>query len=264
MANTNTELNKNESTIKRIHFDQKESKEDSSEEDEESAIGDKAPDGIIKKFRNKNGSRSGSSKRISFDPLTLLLDASLVGELELIKKIIVDMPNPSAANNEGITALHNAVCVGHNDIVKFLVEFGCDVNAPDCNGWTPLHCAAACNDLEMIQYLVEHGACIFATTLNHKETAVEKCNDEEEDYEECLNYFRNIKENLHSVNNSEVYAAYNYKAQSKDELNFVKGEKLTVIRMGDEIEKEWWWCKNKEHFGYVPRNLVGLYPLVNL
>lgn len=28
------------------------------------------------------------------------------------------VPNPSAANDEGITALHNAICAGHFDIVK--------------------------------------------------------------------------------------------------------------------------------------------------
>lgn len=45
------------------------------------------------------------------------------------------MPNPSAANDEGITALHNAICAGHYDIVKYLVENGCDVNAQDSDGW---------------------------------------------------------------------------------------------------------------------------------
>jgi len=43
--------------------------------------------------------------------------------------------DPSAANDEGITALHNAICAGHIDIVKFLVKFGCDVNAQDSDGW---------------------------------------------------------------------------------------------------------------------------------
>lgn len=45
------------------------------------------------------------------------------------------VPNPSAANDEGITALHNAICAGHLDIVRFLVELGCDVNAQDSDGW---------------------------------------------------------------------------------------------------------------------------------
>lgn len=78
---------------------------------------------------------SGGSRRVSFDPLALLLDASLEGELELVRKTAGQVSNPSAANDEGITALHNAICAGHLDIVKFLVEFGCDVNAQDSDGW---------------------------------------------------------------------------------------------------------------------------------
>ncbi len=45
------------------------------------------------------------------------------------------MSDPSASNDEGITALHNAICAGHFEIVKFLVEFGCNVNSPDSDGW---------------------------------------------------------------------------------------------------------------------------------
>jgi apoptosis-stimulating of p53 protein 1 len=59
------------------------------------------------------------------------------------------------------------------------LKFGCDVNAQDSDGWTPLHCAASCNNLEMVKFL-GHGACIFATTLSDRETAAEKCEEEEE------------------------------------------------------------------------------------
>lgn len=52
------------------------------------------------------------ARRVSFDPLALLLDASLEGELELVKKTATQVANPSAANDEGITALHNAICAG--------------------------------------------------------------------------------------------------------------------------------------------------------
>ena len=72
---------------------------------------------------------SGHNRRVCFDPLALLLDASLEGELELVKKTARQVEDPSAANDEGITALHNAICAGHFDIVRFLVLFGCDVNA---------------------------------------------------------------------------------------------------------------------------------------
>ena len=233
----------------------------------ESDIRESMPPGIIKKPSSSSGSsgdeKESRSRRISFDPLALLLDASLEGELELVKKTAREVPNPSAANDEGITALHNAICAGHYDIVKFLVEFGCDVNAQDSDGWTPLHCAASCNNLEMVRFLVEHGACIFATTLSDRETAAEKCEEEEEGYRGCFDYLCNIQENLGLMNSAEVYAVYDYSAHRTDELDFGEGAKLSVLRRGDDIEKEWWWCKiSAEGDGYVPRNLLGLYPRV--
>lgn len=140
-----------------------------------------------KKGNLKTG-KANMARRVSFDPLALLLDASLEGELELVKKTATQVPNPSAANDEGITALHNAICAGHLEIVKFLVEFGCDVNAQDSDGWTPLHCAASCNNVAMVRFLVEHGACIFATTLSDHETAAEKCEEDEEGFDGCSEY----------------------------------------------------------------------------
>lgn len=89
----------------------------------------------IKKGNLKNNNSINSKRRVSFDPLALLLDASLEGELELVKRTASQVKNPSAANDEGITALHNAICAGHFEIVRFLVEFGCDVNAQDSDGW---------------------------------------------------------------------------------------------------------------------------------
>ena len=93
---------------------------------------------VIRRKKGNLKSTTGKanlSRRVSFDPLALLLDASLEGELELVKKTAKEVANPSSANDEGITALHNAICAGHLEIVKFLVEFGCDVNAQDSDGW---------------------------------------------------------------------------------------------------------------------------------
>ena len=42
---------------------------------------------------------------MSFDPLALLLDASLEGELELVKKTATEVADASAANDEGITGM---------------------------------------------------------------------------------------------------------------------------------------------------------------
>jgi len=208
-----------------------------------------------------------------FDPLALLLDASLEGELELVKRTAKQVQDPSAANDEGITALHNAICAGHLDIVQFLVEFGCDVNAQDSDGWTPLHCAASCNNLPMVKFLVEHGACIFATTLSDHETAAEKCEEDEEGFDGCSEYLYSIQEKLGTINQGAVYAVYDYEDMSPnmtDELTFKIGDKLQVMRKGDEVEREWWWAKrdtttpeSSEETGYIPRNLLGLHPRVS-
>ncbi|XP_072743042.1 uncharacterized protein [Anoplolepis gracilipes] len=217
------------------------------------------------KSSSTTGNGSGKvnlSRRVSFDPLALLLDASLEGELELVKKTAKEVANPSSANDEGITALHNAICAGHLEIVKFLVEFGCDVNAQDSDGWTPLHCAASCNNLSMVRFLVEHGACIFATTLSDHETAAEKCEEDEEGFDGCSEYLYSVQEKLGIMNNGQVYAVFDYEAQHADELSLKNGDSVVVLRKGDDNEREWWWSKLGHKEGYVPRNLLGLYPRV--
>ncbi|XP_023227401.1 apoptosis-stimulating of p53 protein 1-like isoform X1 [Centruroides sculpturatus] len=220
----------------------------------------------IRRAKKGNLKTKGSAKnirRVSFDPLALLLDAALEGEVELVRKTTAEVTNPSAANDEGITALHNAICAGHFEIVRYLVEYGCDVNAQDSDGWTPLHCAASCNNLPMVKYLVEHGACIFATTLSDHETAAEKCEEDEEGFDGCSEYLYSVQEKLGILNAGVVYAVYDYDSQNPDELSFHEGDKMVVLRKGDEMEREWWWTKLKDREGYVPRNLLGLYPRIS-
>ncbi|XP_059086191.1 apoptosis-stimulating of p53 protein 2-like isoform X2 [Tigriopus californicus] len=224
------------------------------------------PPGILRK---KDKPPSRGRRNICFDALALLLDASLEGEFDLVQATAQKITNLSAANDEGITALHNAICAGHFDVVKFLVEFGCDVNAQDADGWTPLHCAASCNNLPMIQFLVEHGACIFATTFSDQETAAEKCEEDEEGYLGCSEYLLDIQEQLGTMNNGEVFAVYDYQKVNADELCLAQGDKLVVLRRGDEVEEDWWWSTLKKQGdqstgpeGYVAKNLLGLYPRV--
>ncbi|XP_050422213.1 apoptosis-stimulating of p53 protein 2-like isoform X3 [Adelges cooleyi] len=219
---------------------------------------------VVRKKGNlkESGGSIGHKRRVSFDPLALLLDASLEGELELVMRTAEQVGNPSAANDEGITALHNAICAGHIDIVKFLVKFGCDVNAQDSDGWTPLHCAASCNNLAMVRFLVEHGACIFATTLSDQETAAEKCEEDEEGFDGCSEFLYSVQEKLGIMNNGAVYAVFGYEAHNQDELSFDDGDRIVVLRKGDDSEREWWWSRIDDREGYVPRNLLGLYPRV--
>lgn len=211
---------------------------------------------------NDDASPSKLVRRVSFDPLALLLDASLEGELELVRKTVKEVTNPSAANNEGITALHNAICAGHLEVVRFLVQYGCDVNAQDSDGWSPLHCAASCNNLEMLRLLIENGACVLATTFSDNERASEKCEEEEEGYASCFQFLRDVEEGMGRRNGGVVCAAYDFDAQNNDELSFRRGDALTIVNREDnKAEKEWWWAEKDGREGFVPRNMFCTVPV---
>lgn len=55
-----------------------------------------------------------------------------------------------------------------------------------------------------------------------------------------------------------VYGIFDYTAQQPDELSFNDGDEITVLRKGDESEREWWWSRLEDKEGYVPKNLLGV------
>ncbi|XP_034755670.1 protein phosphatase 1, regulatory subunit 13Bb isoform X10 [Etheostoma cragini] len=213
-------------------------------------------------LKKPNSERTGHGFRVKFNPLALLLDASLEGEFDLVQRIIYEVENPSTANDEGITPLHNAVCAGHHHIVKFLLDFGVNVNAADSDGWTPLHCAASCNSVHLCKLLVESGAAIFASTISDVETAADKCEEMEEGYIQCSQFLYGVQEKLGVMNKGTVYALWDYKTHNQDELAFSEGDAITILRRQDDTETEWWWAQLEDNEGYVPRNLLGLYPRI--
>ncbi|KAM6917208.1 apoptosis-stimulating of p53 protein 1-like isoform 1-T1 [Lycodopsis pacificus] len=213
-------------------------------------------------LKKPSSERTGHGLRVKFNPLALLLDASLEGEFDLVQRIIYEVENPSMPNDEGITPLHNAVCAGHHHIVKFLLDFGVNVNAADSDGWTPLHCAASCNSVHLCKMLVESGAAIFATTISDVETAADKCEEMEEGYTQCSQFLYGVQEKLGVMNKGLVYTLWDYTAQQADELSFSESDGLTVLRRRDDTETEWWWARLNDREGYIPRNLLGLYPRI--
>ncbi|XP_034848996.1 apoptosis-stimulating of p53 protein 1 isoform X3 [Mirounga angustirostris] len=213
-------------------------------------------------LKKPNSERTGHGLRVRFNPLALLLDASLEGEFDLVQRIIYEVEDPSKPNDEGITPLHNAVCAGHHHIVKFLLDFGVNVNAADSDGWTPLHCAASCNSVHLCKQLVESGAAIFASTISDIETAADKCEEMEEGYMQCSQFLYGVQEKLGVMNKGVVYALWGYEAQNSDELSFHEGDAITILRRKDESETEWWWARLGDREGYVPKNLLGLYPRI--
>ncbi|XP_073527953.1 apoptosis-stimulating of p53 protein 2 isoform X2 [Phyllobates terribilis] len=211
----------------------------------------------------KNGSeRINHGMRVRFNPLALLLDSSLEGEFDLVQRIIYEVEDPSQPNDEGITALHNAVCAGHTEIVKFLVQFGVNVNAADSDGWTPLHCAASCNNVQVCKFLVESGAAVFAMTYSDRQTAADKCEEMEEGYSQCSQFLYGVQEKMGIMNRGVIYALWDYEAENDDEMTLKEGDCMTVLHREDDNETDWWWARLQEQDGYVPRNLLGLYPRI--
>ncbi|XP_032427182.1 apoptosis-stimulating of p53 protein 1-like isoform X2 [Xiphophorus hellerii] len=213
-------------------------------------------------LKKPSSERTGHGLRVKFNPLALLLDASLEGEFDLVQRVIYEVENPSMPNDEGITPLHNAVCAGHHHIVKFLLDFGVNVNAADSDGWTPLHCAASCNSVHLCKMLVESGAAIFATTISDVETAADKCEEMEEGYSQCSQFLYGVQEKLGVMNKGAAYALWDYVARRDDELSFGEGDAITVLRRHDDTETDWWWARLDDREGYVARNLLGLYPRI--
>ncbi|XP_046698865.1 apoptosis-stimulating of p53 protein 2a isoform X1 [Silurus meridionalis] len=220
------------------------------------------PPGKRTNLRKDGSERIDHSMRVKFNPLALLLDSSLEGEYDLVQRIIYEVEDPSLPNDEGITALHNAVCAGHTEIVKFLVQFGVNVNAADSDGWTPLHCAASCNNVQVCKFLVESGAAVFAATYSDLQTAADKCEELEEGYTQCSQFLYGVQEKMGIMNRGVVYALWDYASGEDDELQFKEGDCMTVVRREDEDEIEWWWARMGDKEGYIPRNLLGLYPRI--
>ncbi|XP_041106001.1 apoptosis-stimulating of p53 protein 2-like isoform X2 [Polyodon spathula] len=220
------------------------------------------PPGKRTNLRKTGSERIDHAMRVKFNPLALLLDSSLEGEFDLVQRIIYEVDDPSQPNDEGITALHNAVCAGHTEIVKFLVQFGVNVNAADSDGWTPLHCAASCNNVQVCKFLVESGAAVFAATYSDMQTAADKCEEMEEGYTQCSQFLYGVQEKMGIMNRGVVYGLWDYEAQNDDELVFREGDCMTTVRREDEDEVDWWWVRLGDQEGYVPRNLLGLYPRI--
>ncbi|KAG0210889.1 hypothetical protein BGX33_004619 [Mortierella sp. NVP41] len=120
-----------------------------------------------KEFRTSSvPKRNKGGKRVSFDPQSLMADASRTGDLELYKsmlallqqenesKTLVEIINYQS-DSRNLSSLHLAASYNHIALCRFLVQNGANVNLTDLEGWTPMHCAAAEGHLEVFEFLVK-------------------------------------------------------------------------------------------------------------
>jgi len=67
-----------------------------------------------------------------------------------------------------------------------------------------------------------------------------------------------IEEQLGTANCTTVYGLYDYVAHNADELSFQSGDKISILRKGDDSEKDWWWAGLQQREGYIPTNYIGV------
>lgn len=97
-----------------------------------------------------------------------LIEASLHGHLDTVRRLLDQGADINAKGNTGATALMMACWWGHVDIVKLLLDRGANVNAKGLDGYTALMEAARYGRFEIAELLLERGAHVNAKTAMGK------------------------------------------------------------------------------------------------
>lgn len=90
---------------------------------------------------------------------TALFVASIVGDLDIIRLLIMNGANISAKNVQGDTPLMYAVQYDNDyDVVKLLLDAGADPNAVNKSRNTALHHASINGQFDIVKLLLDYGA----------------------------------------------------------------------------------------------------------
>jgi len=91
-----------------------------------------------------------------------LMEACAQGNLEDVKRLLVQNTDVNAKDNNGFTALIHAAGSGHTEIAGVLIDNGADVNAKDNKGWMALMWASYLGYTEIAELLIDNGSDVNA------------------------------------------------------------------------------------------------------
>ncbi len=116
-----------------------------------------------------------------------LHQAAHKGDIESVKRLLKNNPDPDKRDSFGGTALHAAMFQENMEIVRILIDYGFDVNVQGpANGYTPLHDAVWANNLEAVKLLLKHGA---KADIKGKDGLTPYSKARQEGKEEIIKYF---------------------------------------------------------------------------
>ena len=95
---------------------------------------------------------------------TPLHDASYLGDLREVKRLLEGGTDVNAATKNGNTPLHWAANMGKTEVVKLLLASGAAVDAKDSSGFNALIFAAMEGKTEVVNLLLANGAKVTSVT----------------------------------------------------------------------------------------------------
>jgi len=114
--------------------------------------------------------------------------AAYNGDIEMVKRLLKNNPDPDERDSFGGTALHATMFQKNMEIIKILIDYGFNVNGQGlANGYTPLHDAVWANNLEAVIILLKNGEKVG---IKGKDGLTPYSKAKKEGKKEILKYFK--------------------------------------------------------------------------
>lgn len=153
---------------------------------------------------------SGETELTDYDKGTLLHDAAIAKEHEIVKYLLEAGANPNTRTTQGQTPLHYAAMGYYNgggEIAHTLIQAGAELNARcECN-WTALHFAAMYNLADAAETLLDAGAdrhVVSEEGLTPLQIAIEQCHTEIEALLRTREKIDQARDNLRERNQNDA------------------------------------------------------------